>query len=187
MVALQLFSEGIIFYDEIGEDIFIKPKVRARIYYTSYLSTIPKMKRFLLKEITSNKIVASLDEEFVVNLEVGSSFLSQGKPWRIIDITEKEVLAEPTFGTDIIVPSWVGEDIPVSFEVSQAVGKMRESKHSSIIPNDKKAIVEVISDLVIIHACFGSKVNEALGRIIGKKISEYVGESVGLESHRGKV
>jgi ATP-dependent Lhr-like helicase len=177
-VALQLYSEGIIYFDEVETKAFVKAAYRAREYYSSHLSTIPKAKRFLLREIASNKIISNLDEEFVVNLEVGSSFLSQGKPWRIIDITEKEVLAEPTFGTDIIVPSWVGEDIPVSFEVSQTVGKMRESKHFNPLPNDKKVIVEVISDLVIIHACFGSKVNEALGRIIGKKISEYVGESV---------
>lgn len=177
-VALQLYSEGIIYFDEEGETAFVKGARRAREYYSSNLSTIPKSKRFLLREIASNKIISNLDEDFVVNLEIGSSFLSQGKPWRIIDITEKEILCEPTFGTDIIVPSWVGEDIPVSFEVAQEVGKMREIKGIVPKPNNSKIVVEIIVDLIIIHACFGSKVNEALGRIIGKKLSEYVGESV---------
>jgi ATP-dependent Lhr-like helicase len=127
-VALQLYSEGILFYDESGEDVWIKTKQRAREYYYTYLSTIPKTKRFLMKDISSNRVISSLDEEFVVNLEAGASFLSHGLPWHVIDITDEAILAEPTSGTDIMVPSWTGEDIPVSFEVAQEVGKMRAAK-----------------------------------------------------------
>jgi ATP-dependent Lhr-like helicase len=178
MVALQLYSEGLIYYDEEGKDVFLKAKPRARIYYSSFLSTIPKTKRFLMKDISSNRVISSLDEEFVVNLEPGSSFLSRGIPYRVIDISESEVLAEPTAGTDIMVPSWTGEDIPVSFEVAQDVGRMRAARSVSPLPDDKTIIIEIVQDLVIVHSCFGTRVNEALSRIYAKKLSKLIGESV---------
>lgn len=179
MVALQLYSEGLIYYDEAGKSVFIKAKPRARTYYHTFLSTIPKTKRFLMKDISSNRFISSLDEEFVVSLEPGASFLSQGIPWRVIDITEKEILAEPTSATDIMVPSWSGEDIPVSFEVAQDVGRMRAMKKDiSPLPDDKTVIIEMVEDLIVVHACFGTRVNDALARVFSKKLSNLIGESV---------
>jgi ATP-dependent Lhr-like helicase len=178
MIALQLHGEGLAYYDEDQTGVSLKATARARIYYASFLSTIPKTKRFLMKDISCNKVISSLDEEFVVNLEPGSSFLSRGMPYHVIDISETEVLAEPTSGTDIMVPSWTGEDIPVSFQVAQEVGKMRALKQISPLPDSKTVIIEIVQDLVIIHACFGTKVNEALSRIYAKKLSKLIGESV---------
>lgn len=177
-IALQLHSEDILFYDEHERGISIRAKRRAREYYYTFLSTIPKTKRFLMKDISSNKVISSLDEEFVVNLESGTSFLSQGKSWTVVDITDDAVLAEPSGGSEIMVPSWTGEDIPVSFEVAQEVGRMRKAKSASPNPDDKTVVIEIIQDLVIVHACFGHKVNNALSRILSKKLSALVGESV---------
>jgi ATP-dependent helicase Lhr and Lhr-like helicase len=179
MIALQLYSEGLIYYDESGETVFVRAKPRARQYYSSFLSTIPKTKRFLMKDISSNRVISSLDEEFVVNLEPGASFLSRGMPWQVIDITDSEVLAQPSGGSDIMVPSWTGEDIPVSLEVAQEVGRMRAAKKEvSPLPDDKTLVLEVVDDLVVLHCCFGTRVNEAISRIFSKKISKMIGESV---------
>ena len=179
MVALQLYSEGLIFYDEDGKDIHIRTTSRARSYFVSYLSTIPKTKRFAMKDVISNKIISSLDEEFVVNLESGVSFFSRGMPWKVIDITETEVLAEPSSALDIVVPSWTGEDIPVSFEVAQGVGKMRRLKKDiSPLPDDKTVVIEIVQDLIVIHACFGSKVNESIARLLSRNLTRLIGESV---------
>ncbi len=182
MIAIQLYGEGVLFYDEVtvdGKDeVMVKAKVRGRQYYYTFLSTIPKTKRFLMKDISGNRIISSLDEEFVVNLEPGASFLSQGKAWRVVDITNSEVLAEPTAGTDIMVPSWTGEDIPVPFEVAQDVGKMRSVKKCTPLPDHKTVVVEILDEIVILHACFGTRVNEGLGRIFAKKLSKHIGESV---------
>ncbi len=179
MVALQLYAEGIIFYDEHARGISIKAKSRAREYYYTFLSTIPKTKRFLMKDIAANRVISSLDEEFVVNLEQGSSFLSHGAPWRVVDITEREVLAEPASGSDIMVPSWTGEDIPVSFEVAQEAGRMRAIKKDvSPLPDEKTIVFEIVQDLAIIHCCMGTRINGALSRVYSKRISEAIGESV---------
>jgi len=179
MVALQLFSEGILFYDEDGKDVYVKATMRAREYFVSYLSTIPKAKRFLMKDVIGNRIISSLDEEFVVNLEAGVSFFSHGLPWRVVDITETEVLSEPSSSSDIVVPSWTGEDIPVSFEVAQGVGRMRRIKKDiHPLPDEKTCVIEIVSDLVIIHACFGSKVNECIARLLSRNLTRLIGESV---------
>ncbi|MEW6722277.1 MAG: DEAD/DEAH box helicase [Candidatus Micrarchaeota archaeon] len=179
MVALQLYSEGILYYDESGETVMVRAKPRARAYYSSYLSTIPKTKRFLLRDVTSNRIISSLDEDFVVGLDTGSGFLSHGMPWQVIDITDKEVLAGPSAATDMMVPSWTGEDIPVAFEVAQEVGLMRKMKKDvHPIPDDRTVVLEVIDDTVVLHCCCGTRVNEAIARIFSKKLSMLIGETV---------
>ncbi|NYZ77177.1 DEAD/DEAH box helicase [Candidatus Micrarchaeota archaeon] len=145
--ALQLYSEGLIFYDEYddGKRIMIKPKIRAREYYFSNLSTIPKVKRYVLKDISANRAIASLDEDFVANLESGALFLSKGQVWQAVDITETEVLASPSAGLDIITPSWTGEDIPVPYEVAQTVGVMRRARKKTLkpLPDEKTVIMEI--------------------------------------------
>ncbi len=180
-VALQLYAESLIYYDERPDGgISIKIRPRAREYYYSNLSTIPKEKRYGLREISSNAIIASLDEEFVANLENGASFLAKGQPWQVIDITDKEVIAQPSSASDIAIPEWTGEDIPVQFEVAQGVGAMRRSvkKEVSPMPDDKTVIIETFSDIVVVHACFGTRVNEGLARLFSANLSRTLGESV---------
>jgi ATP-dependent Lhr-like helicase len=181
MVALQLYGEGLLYYDE-GNDgnISIKITLRAREYYYSNLSTIPKEKRYALRDISSNAIISSLDEKFVANLEPSSSFLSKGQPWQVIDISETEVLVQPSFASDIAIPEWTGEDIPVPFVVAQGVGQMRRGVKKDVkpMPDDKTIVIEIISDIVVVHACFGTKVNEAIARLFCKNLSKIIGESV---------
>ncbi len=178
-VALQLHAEGLVYYDETPRDVLIRARPRARQYYSSFLSTIPKTKRFAMRDISSNRQVSSLDEEFVVNLEAGASFFSRGLPWRVVDITDDEVLAEPSSATDIAVPSWTGEDIPVSFEVAQDVGRMRAvKKELSPLPDDRTVVMEIIDDIVVVHACFGSRVNDGIARLFSANLSRALGESV---------
>ncbi len=180
-IALQLYGEGIIFYDEYedGRRIKIKPKKRAREYYFSNLSTIPKVKRYLLRDVSSNRPIASLDEDFVMNLGDGAEFLSKGQAWQVVDITDDEVLASPGSGLDIAVPSWTGEEIPVPYEVARNAGSLRRMrKKLKPMPDDKTIVIEIVKDLIIIHACFGRRVNEGIARLFASRLSEITGESV---------
>lgn len=176
-VALQLHAEGLLFFNDDGK---LRPRRRAREYYFSYLSTIPKTKRFLLKDSSSNRKIASLDEEFVGNLSVGDEFMSKGQVWEMLDITDDEVLASPGSGIDITIPSWVGEEIPVEREVAQGVGVLRRTKKKGgrLIPDEKSIIIEVVGDLVVVHSCFGRRMNETFGKIFAYRISQLIGESV---------
>ena len=179
-IVLQLHSEEIVHYTESGATVLLRTAGRAREYYYQNLSTIPKQKRFAMRDITSNKRIASLDEEFVVDLEIGSSFLSKGQPWIVIDITDKEVLAEPGFRNDIAVPAWKGEDIPVSYIVAQQVGSLRRAhkEKAEIIPDDKTVVLEIADEVVVLHTCFGTKVNEGIAKMFSYNLSKIIMESV---------
>jgi len=176
-VALQLHAEGLLFFSDDGK---LKARKRAREYYYSYLSTIPKTKRFLLKDSSTNRRIASLDEDFVGNLAVGDEFMSKGQVWEVLDVTDDEVLASPGSGIDITIPSWVGEEIPVEKEVAQGVGVLRRTKKKGekLIPNEKTVIIEVVDDIAVIHSCFGRRINETIGKIFAYRISQLIGESV---------
>ncbi len=184
LIALQLYSEGLLYYDEISSSMSaeVKATKRAREYYCSNITTIPKEKHYLLHEVSSDKIIASLDEKFVLNLEPNTSFLSKGQPWQVIDITEDKVLVEPSSALDIIIPSWAGEEIPVEFEVAQRVGQLRKAYKENVmdgpVADDRTIVIEIINDLIIIHACFGNKVNEAIARILSLNLSRLIRESV---------
>lgn len=180
-IALQLYAEGLLYYAETTDPLnaTLGTTRKSREYYYSNLTTIPKERRYALRDIASNRIIASLDERFVLNLETGVAFLAKGQPWAVVDITETEVLAEPTTALDIAIPEWAGEDIAVAFEIAQGVGKMRWAYHKeNSVPDDKRLIVEMVDELIIIHGCFGSRINAGLARLFSYNISQLIGEQI---------
>src|SRR5436309_2981 len=116
---------------------------------------------------------------------------------------EDRVLVEPVREIGD-VPSWVGEDIPVPFDVAQEVGRIRRERDLSRYPvnehgtstflaylasvgdaplaTDTRITIESARDVLIVNACFGSKVNETLAQLISSLISARFGQSVGLQT-----
>ncbi len=182
-IALQLHSEDLVRYTELKEGLatknLISRTLRSREYYYQHLSTIPREKKYLLREIATNKIIASLDERFVMTLEEGTAFLAKGTPWQVIDIDEEEVKVQVSFSNQIAIPEWTGEDIPVAYEVAHDVGILRGSfREVKPRADDKTMVVEIVEDILVIHLCAGTKVNEALGRAFAYRISKLMGETV---------
>ncbi|MEM0324320.1 MAG: DEAD/DEAH box helicase [Candidatus Aenigmatarchaeota archaeon] len=125
-------------------------------YYIENLSFIPSNKQYDVIDITSNKLIANFDENFVATeLEIGKSYLIRGASWKVVDIKEK-IFVEPS-EEEAIIPYWEGELIPVSFEVA------KEIKNSNIFEGEK---VEIVFDnkyfYYIFHLPYGNKVNETL-------------------------
>ncbi|MGQ9588132.1 MAG: DEAD/DEAH box helicase, partial [Thermoplasmata archaeon] len=101
-------------------------------------------------------------------------------------------------------PSWVGEEIPVPFEVAQEVGAMRrlldlgpypsdDTTKSQLVswvrnqgdhplPTDKVVTVEQGDGMIVINCCFGSKVNETLAKLVAGLLTARLGESVGVQA-----
>ncbi|OGS47660.1 MAG: hypothetical protein A3K66_02475 [Euryarchaeota archaeon RBG_16_67_27] len=173
-------------------------------YFFENISMIPDVRTYRVVDLSSRRAIGTLDEWFVVeSAKLGESFIMRGTAWRVADVKEDHILVEPVREIGD-VPSWVGEDIPVPFEVAQEVGRIRRERDLSGYPvnafgadrlrdyfasagdapvaTDARVTIETSRELIVVNACFGSKVNETLGQLISSLISARFGESVGVQT-----
>ncbi len=173
-------------------------------YFYENISMIPDETNYRVQDVSSRHYVGTLDEAFVAGqLHVGSPFIMKGQSWQVIDIGEDGIMVHPAKEMGGI-PSWVGEEIPVPFEVAQEVGRLRaegtldaypvneEGKDAfrtyiqrqapELVPTDRLLTVEQGEELVVVNAAFGSKVNETLGHLLSALLSARLGQSVGMRT-----
>jgi ATP-dependent Lhr-like helicase len=173
-------------------------------YFYENISMIPDENTYIVEDISSRRPIGILDESFVASYaETGTTFIMRGITWQIVELKEDRILVERyhRIGT---IPNWIGEEIPVPFEVAMEVGSVRrshsfenydcnengrdvfvkylESQKESPVPTDKLVTIESAGDEMVINGCFGSKTNETLGRLISAMLSARLGESVGMNS-----
>ena len=95
-------------------------------YYFDNLSMIPEEKQFLVIDQTSDSSVGVLDEAFMAEYgKVGTKFIIRGSPWQIVHTTEDKVYVRPVDDPTGSIPSWIGEEIPVPYEVAQELAQLR--------------------------------------------------------------
>lgn len=96
-------------------------------YYFDNLSMIPVEKQYLVIEEGSDTAIGVLDEAFVAEYgKPGVKFIIRGSPWMIIHIYNDKIYVKSVDDPTGAIPSWIGEEIPVPFEVSREVGEIRE-------------------------------------------------------------
>lgn len=199
-VLEQLKSIKMIFEDDDG----FKRSKKGMNYFYSNISMIPDERNYMIRDISTRAIVGTLDESFVATFaEPYAMFIAKGRTWRIIEMREEEILVEET-GEIGSVPSWAGSDIPVPFDVAMEVGRVRrllnlddypgnEDAKQCIrdfvaeqdgypVPTDRLMTIEIGDRLTIINACFGTRVNETLGKIYAALLTARLGESVGVST-----
>ena len=193
----------------IDNNYLIK-RTNSRNYFLDNISMIPDEKTYNVVDISSRKRIGKLDESFVLNYGFEESkFILRGRPWSIVKTEDEKILVSQSkeLGS---APSWIGEDIPIPFEVAREVGRLRshalkkdivnqypctkltfkkfyrsidnQKKLGFEIPDDKTITIDVEDKTVVINACFGTKVNETLGRLISAILAQSLGESVGINS-----
>jgi ATP-dependent Lhr-like helicase len=173
-------------------------------YFYENISMIPDVRTYRVVDLSSRRTIGTLDEWFVAeNAKLGASFIMRGTAWRVIDIKEDHLLVEPVREIGD-VPSWVGEDIPVPFEVAMEVGRIRRERslegyplnpHAATrlteflasagdapVATDRRVTIEVSREVIIVNATFGSRVNETLGQLISSLVSARFGQSIGVQS-----
>ena len=95
-------------------------------YYFGKLSMIPDEKQYLIIDQGNDEAVGVLDEAFVAEYgEPGRKFIVRGSPWRMMSIRGDKIYVKAIRDPTGSIPSWVGEEIPVPFEIGQEVGATR--------------------------------------------------------------
>lgn len=209
-IIYQLKNQRSIWIEQEQNDTILMKRTNSRHYFLDNISMIPDEKTYLVIDVSTRKSIGTLDESFVLSCGFeGEKFILRGRPWMIVKREDTELLVSPIKEIGAI-PSWLGEDIPVPFEVAQEVGMLRrfvaDNKEISQYPCDKETLkkfieyitaqkkagfvvpdhttitIDVEEKTMVLNTCFGTKVNETLGRLISAVLAQAVGESIGINS-----
>jgi len=95
-------------------------------YYFNKLSMIPDEKQYLVVEQESETAVGVLDEAFVAEYgQPGTKFIVRGTPWMMESIRGDKIFVRGISDPTGAIPSWIGEEIPVPYEIAAEVGEVR--------------------------------------------------------------
>jgi len=117
------------------EGIVLKPRPSESIYkyYFENLSMIPEERHYIVIDEAKEEPVGMLDEAFVAEYgEPGVKFIERGTPWKIIQVFKDKVYVRSEQDPTGAIPNWIGDEIPVPFEVAQEVGVIRGRVSSGI-------------------------------------------------------
>ena len=130
-------------------------------YYFGKLSMIPDEKQYLIVDQTKDEAVGVLDEAFVAEYaEVGRKFIVRGSPWRMMSIRGDKIYVKPIRDPTGSIPSWVGEEIPVPFEIGQEVGSIRRHIEEGIHTGKQDA--QLIDELCRVYPADRETMRRAL-------------------------
>ena len=87
---------------------------------------IPVEKQFLVIDESTDTSIGVLDEAFMAEYgKPGTKFIIRGSPWQIIHATEDKVYVRPVDDPTGSIPSWIGEEIPVPYNIAQELAEIR--------------------------------------------------------------
>jgi len=128
--------------------VVLKPRRTKALfeYYFENLSMIPDEKQYLVVDETSDSAVGILDEAFMAEYgKPGTKFIIRGSPWKITHVYGEKVYVKPVDDPTGAIPSWIGEEIPVPFEVAREVGWIREVVEKRV--KEGKTAEEIASEI----------------------------------------
>ena len=195
-----LDSNYLIFFDRTKMTFW--KKGRSFKYYFENLSTIPDILKFKVFDSVGKKIIGTLDQRFVGDYgDSGNIFVLKGSQWRILNVDEKSftVNVEPFRGGGITVPYWEGENIPIDYKTARKVGNFRSKVRKGSLQLTNKTIEKLnfneISEenniviessksqgSIVIHSCFGTKINSTLSTLLSSMLSSMLGSVVDSRS-----
>jgi len=110
------------------DQLAIRPRRTKALYeyYFDNLSMIPEEKQYLVVDESSDAAIGVLDEAFTAEYgKPGTKFIIRGSPWKITQVYGDKLYVKSVDDPTGAIPSWIGEEIPVPFEVAQEVGALR--------------------------------------------------------------
>ena len=163
------------------ENNFIGKTKKSWKFYYENLSVIPDERKFEAIDVLTKNKIGFLDESFVAKIKEGDFIILNGRIWKVINIDEDKVYLEQDFSKEARIPSWIGEEIPVSYEVARNVLNVirnidkyeidnytkkflraKISKQINLgynIPKGDEIYVEIKNNEAVLHTYFGTKIN----------------------------
>lgn len=143
-----------IWFDE--EDMQFGKKKGSRMIYFMNLGTIPEEANY--RVVTNHGTVAGeLSEKFVERLSPRDVFVLGGRSFEFVRSKGMTAYVKEASGRKPTVPSWAGEMLPRSFDLSMDVARFRKEMGGRIGLDDAEAIGEL---------CDGFDVDEGSARSI---------------------
>ncbi|HXZ23233.1 MAG TPA: ATP-dependent helicase, partial [Methanomassiliicoccales archaeon] len=135
-----------IWYDEV-EGRFGRKKGGRMIYFLN-LGTIPEEANY---KVVSERgaFVGDLSEKFVERLAQKDVFVLGGRSYEFVKAKGMKVFAKSASGRKPTVPSWTGEMLPRSFDLSQEVAKFRRELGERLHEDEGKLINWLCEDFDI--------------------------------------
>jgi ATP-dependent Lhr-like helicase len=131
------------------ERVVVRPQASKELYkyYFENLSMIPVEKQYLVVEESSESAIGVLDEAFVAEYGlIGTKFIVRGSPWKITGIHNDRIYVKSIEDPTGAIPTWIGEEIPVPYEVAIEVGSIRGRAEQELkSQKDPKEIARSIS------------------------------------------
>ena len=126
----------------------MRPQSNKEMYqfYYENLSMIPDEKNYIVIDETKDMPVGVLNEAFVAEYgNPGTKFIVRGSPWKVSIVYGDKIYVRPIDDPTGAIPSWIGEEIPVPFEVAIEVGQIRKLVEESL---NKGETLETVGDLL---------------------------------------
>jgi len=149
------------------DQLAIKPRRTKALYeyYFENLSMIPDEKQYLVVDDSSDAAIGVLDEAFMAEYgKSGVKFIIRGSPWKISHVYGDKVYVKSVDDPTGAIPSWIGEEIPVPFEVAQEVGAIRGIVEQKIRRGTKPE--EIVAQLAKKYPADADAVSRALTETI---------------------
>ena len=132
-----------IWYDKSEKEIGIKEG--SRQIYNMNIGTIPQEINYTVVLEGRGAQLGNLSEKFVENLSKNDIFVLGGRTYQFIESNRSTVVVKDGLGRKPTVPSWSGEMLPRSFDLSESVGRFRAEVEKRLdLPEDN--IIEWLED-----------------------------------------
>lgn len=190
-----LESAGLVTLDP--KSMSYRRRGRSIRYHYENLSTIRDVLKFRVFDTARKSFVGTLDQRFVGDYgENGNIFVLRGMHWRILNVDDKamRINVEPHRAGGMTIPYWRGENIPVDIKTARRAGSFRTRKTGTLgriaarcmtnaqfdSPNSSTIVVESCrpEGLIVIHVCFGTRINATLATLLSSMLSSLVGRTV---------
>lgn len=132
-----------LWYDE-KERTFGKKRGSRMIYYLNQ-GTIPEETDYKVYS-ERGSLIGSLSEKFVERLSQGDIFVLGGRSYEFIKSKGTKAFVKSASGRKPTVPSWTGELLPRSFDLSVLVGRFRQEMDERLATTPEPELVKWLKE-----------------------------------------